>query len=42
MKGIRHENKICRSGQFGNLVGVTRDELTIVHTAFHEAMLRNL
>ena len=38
MKAIRHENKVCRSSQLGNLVGVTRDELAIVYTTFHEPM----
>jgi hypothetical protein len=28
MKGIRHENKVCRSSQLRNVVSITRNKLT--------------
>src|SRR5262245_12413367 len=41
MKGIRHENEVCRSSQLRNVVSITRDKLTVNYSAFHEPMPRN-
>src|SRR5262249_25716846 len=41
MEGIRQKNKIGRSSQLRDVIGVTRDELAIVYIAFKKAMFRH-
>ena len=41
MKGIRHENKICRSSQLRNVVSVTRDKLAVSYSIFQKAVPRD-
>lgn len=43
MKGVRHEDKINQSWrEFGQLIGITRYEIAVSHTALVEAMARHL